>query len=151
MSVYLSGTSVLLDGSGNVATDTACCCGEVDCPCGFDAFDGSGRRFLTRTIHTVIDQVVTCPCGVPEDHADWLCVDTYDTECNLSHDVSGGETATPCDSPPFHPGERCACFGDVISATELHFTLHVDFDCEGGPGTLDEDVTCILSDECNPV
>lgn len=33
MSVYLDGTSVLLDGSGNVATDAACCCGAATGAC----------------------------------------------------------------------------------------------------------------------
>ncbi len=129
-------------------------CELPDCACGFDAFDGSGRKFLTRTTVTSVDQEVDCDAcpdfGNPTDIGNWTCTDTYDPDtCDLTSDVSGSETATYCDGTIIHPGERCDCFGDVVSATVTHY--HLDAPDPPCTPTFIIDVVCTLSNECNPI
>src|SRR5262245_10033606 len=114
MSVYLNGSSVLLD-SGSVATDAACCCCQPCCPDGnyFLAFDGSGRKFLTAT-YTYQDFPPECNDCITETD-DIFCQRThsYDPDtCELTIgpiSCSGSFTCCPPDPPDCDP-TTCADF-----------------------------------------
>ncbi len=120
--------------------------------CGFDAFDGSGRKFLTRTTVTSVDQEVDCDAcpgfGNPNDIGTWTCTDSYDEECVLTSGHTGSEGADYCDGRHVDLGPRCDCFGDVVSATELHY--HLDAPDPPCTPVFIIDVVCTLSDECTP-
>lgn len=66
MSVYLNGTSVLLNG-GNVATSDACCCGGTCCPLffGYTTITFDGEVLGCGTPPTLPEKVWTRSSGFP--------------------------------------------------------------------------------------
>ena len=137
--------------------------------CGFDAFDGSGRVFLTKT--TTRHYTQTSECCQPFSGCAQCAVDgtqttteSYDSDCNYS-------SVTDPVSPLFPTSGGCndSCDGGfinitlapgcdtltTISATEKSCTYGTTFSCEtcsneeGGTDTV-LTVTVILSDECQP-
>lgn len=132
-----------------------------DCPCGFDAFDGSGRRFLTRTWTYFEHQDECC-----RDSDNATCVALVDSSGSIIHTidpVTCEETITGtitsfvtwCDGsthdtnqPEFDP------IWDTITDTEETYSHTSSNSCAGClkppvDGTIH--VTNTLSDECNPI
>lgn len=114
-------------------------CFLPECMCGFNAFDGSGRKFLTRisTVHRV-EHRVSPPCD--QDESGTLTEQYDPVTCVLTS--SGSLPATAC-------GSNCANFGliNIISATEA--TYHDEFNPPFIQCTTDAQQT--LSDECLPI
>ncbi len=161
MSIYLVGTSVLLDGSGNVAIDGMCCCLPSCSPCGafaFRAFDGSGRRFFTlyKYSQTTINGADCCPYDGPSSSNCFgsTLETTNRVTCFVSADAEGGGTITNC----MDVTTDCATVGaddppagwDTVTATQ-RTTIITGFAC-GSPnrGTTTFFYQQTLSDECTP-
>ncbi len=164
--------------------DTTCDpnpCGMVDCPCGFDAFDGSGRRFLVMTaVMSGFDHVFAPFPTCSLDYSATV-VRTIDPLTCIESDVfSGSSTYTPTGDPPQTctfiscgaPGTQwtcddggtgphecnnsCgvpgSCFVCNTSATPVSATVATCTFTDSGVGfSCFQTLTLTLSNECNPI
>ncbi len=131
--------------------------------CGFAAFDGSGRFFLTRTYQEDFDGPACCDgiidCGCTERHTHITRIYTVDpSDCSVSENVVLADCTNKfCDGSPAPGdgicGEISAGF-TVMSATYEEFNPISSgcdcFDpCTGGYGPTGV-ASNTLSDECTP-
>lgn len=145
-------------------------CVMVDCPCGFDAYDGSGRRFLTETRRIVDDTTDPTGCGGnsctgyqevftnssidPDTCApSYFCsggghIDNYPSDCS-SYDCDPVDIGGVC-----QPTAACECCGPGVSCTpvvdsathKICTDSNTDGDC-----TQNLILEYTLSNECNPI
>ncbi len=160
-----SGCSILseddcISGGGTYRGDeTTCDYPSICCPCGFDAFDGSGRKFLTQTCtYTDAPDGGPCLCGNPPCGPDVnnICsgttVHTIDPDtCEVTSDgviecdqCPDGRTIGPAQTSGCSCNDYCippilCALQDGLTAT----TMNIHFS--------NEYLTATLSDECTPI
>lgn len=150
-------------GIGTSCADDPPPCEMPDCLCGFPAFDGSGRMFLTKTIVRSDESPPCCEgldtCAAGHSGTQTIVL-TYDPiTCELSDDRDK-ITATDCDGST---GEidATAC-GSLTVDDATHAHCHnvnpLGPPCSeacppqgGAPNEVTLDETQTLSDECNPI
>lgn len=150
---------------GGTWTDFGITCDSNPCElppcngCGFEAFDGSGRMFLTRTTtYTEHDPICCVGSETHDAQVDAACtvVQRYDASCNLSSDTSGTDDLSYCNGDVVHLG----CYVDPDASrpyTVMSAIYRVwDHTHPCGYEPTCPDLTCVviydqtLSDECLP-
>lgn len=129
--------------------------------CGFDAFDGSGRKFLTN--HIVVTGSSTheitefCANEASSSYSE-IRTQSYDSECNFTDDMSGHHTSDDCDGNHCEDETfttecvRSFCAIGCTTETTITATTRIDITTCDSPGVChaDETVTRTLSNECMP-
>lgn len=150
-------------GDGGTFQGFGTTCDPDPCPlppcngCGFAAFDGSGRMFLTQTDTRTWFQTLMCigtaNCAAGAGSGTGTVVSSYDAECNFSETGSFDMTFDNCDGSHFTGTIPNICVPVTVSATEKHCTFHQDISndrCTPPTGVTDQSETITLSDECDP-
>ena len=151
MSVYLDGSSVLLD-SGSVATDTGCCCGGcTGCICTESppCMDGDGNCWTVLECDgTCGGTMVACDSLWANNHA--VCCNQFEScnvcgvECDSGTDLDTCDAYNTCDASGFPPecmGFFCG-FGCSAQQTVSNQCTQCPCDCSPGVSvTIDVNAT----------
>jgi len=158
-------------GDGTVCDPNPCL---QECSCGFDAFDGSGRRFLTRTFNLVVHydhdygggfhritdftmhvvaqidpetctETVTCSYTMSCDDAG-LCSCISSGDCDS---FTGCPDCLDCSGDHWFDGIDCGVWSCSTSFTATHHEDDATYSIGADTGTATQ--TIDLSDECIPV
>jgi hypothetical protein len=130
-------------GGNSQGSDTACDDPDIDCPTpspccadGFAAFDGSGRKFLTKTVVTSFSHSEDNPkCGGTGHFSgtvsttDVYSIDpvTCDATCTASGSIDADVTVSGNGAPP--SGEvHCHGTRSICGETTVHLVI---YDCAG--------------------
>jgi hypothetical protein len=138
--------------------------------CGFDAFDDSGRKFLTRTAELVGYDHVFAPFPTCSLDYDITTTETYSTvDCSVTTICSGSSTNGSNTCPWFNDGGTCD-FGSCDQGPLCNVGIPGDCNPNTGGGAIPVDaitatcsagdsgtgfawsemMTITLSDECTP-